>query len=229
MCSDQHDHRSSLPVRSTDLPDFQSWAIVVDPETKEQIRGTPGPVWEDVVDYLSTFFHPLELVEYPSVTTISKWSSKSKFLALSTSSSRNAVQLRTRPSPDGPETSCYTHQLNLLDILDFAIEILPEDAYTLVIFTAHDLYETDEDDSDLNATGPDPTPEPGGGAREGSGGSECECPPAGCGWCIDMLIDIFPFPLPPTNPTLTLVVDAVDDGPVRSGREKNKRSSCSNQ
>ncbi|KAK6534124.1 hypothetical protein TWF281_005462 [Arthrobotrys megalospora] len=136
----------TLPVRSSDAPDFQSWAIPVDPETKSQIRGTPGPVWEDVVDYLAAFFHPLELVEYPSITTISKWSSKSKFLALSTSSSRNAVQLRTRPSPDGPETSCYTHQLSLLDILDFAIEILPEDAYTLIIFTHHDLYEGDDDD-----------------------------------------------------------------------------------
>lgn len=85
-------------------------------------------------------------MEYPSITAISKWSSKSKFLALSTSSSRSAVQLRTRPSPDGPESSCYTHQLSLLDILDFAIEILPGDAYTLIVFTHHDLYESDEDD-----------------------------------------------------------------------------------
>ncbi|KAK6356880.1 hypothetical protein TWF718_001220 [Orbilia javanica] len=136
----------TLPVRSSDAPEFQSWATPIDPETKSRILGTPGPLWEDVVDYLSTFFHPLELVEYPSVTTISKWSSKSPFLALSTSSSRSAVQLRTRPSPDGPESSCYTNQLSLLDILDFAIEILPDDAYALIVFTRHDLYESDEDD-----------------------------------------------------------------------------------
>ncbi|KAK6333669.1 hypothetical protein TWF730_003853 [Orbilia blumenaviensis] len=136
----------TLPVRSTEATDLQSWTIPVDPETKSQIRGPPSPLWEDVTDYLSTFFHPLELVEYPSITTVSKWSPGSQYLALSTSSSRSAIQLRTRPSPDGPETSCYTHQLCLLDILDFAIEILPEDAYTLIIFTRHDLYETEEDD-----------------------------------------------------------------------------------
>ncbi|KAK6509669.1 hypothetical protein TWF481_004400 [Arthrobotrys musiformis] len=136
----------NLPVRSSEAPDFQSWAIPVNPETKAQILGMPSPEWGDVVGYLSTFFHPVELVEYPSITTISKWSSKSKLLAMSTSSSRNAVQLRARPSPDGPETSLYTHQLSLLDILDFAIEILPEDAYTLIIFTRHDLYEGDDDD-----------------------------------------------------------------------------------
>ncbi|KAF3186756.1 hypothetical protein TWF788_002978 [Orbilia oligospora] len=136
----------NLPVRSSDSPEFQSWATPIDPETKSQIRGPPSPLWEDVVDYLSAFFHPLELVEYPSITTISKWSSKSQHLVLSTSSSRSGVQLRTRPSPDGPESSCYTHQLSLLDILDFAIEILPEDAYAIIVFTHHDLYESDEDD-----------------------------------------------------------------------------------
>lgn len=40
----------------------------------------------------------------------------------------------------------YCAQLNLNDILDHAISILPADAYALLLLVNHDLYEDDEDD-----------------------------------------------------------------------------------
>ncbi|KAF3930995.1 Archaemetzincin-2 [Dactylellina cionopaga] len=140
----------SLPVLSSEATEFQSWSVPIDPDTKSQIPvNTAGPEWTDVVSYLTAFFSPLEVVEYPSVTRISRWPASSKSrdrsLAISTSSSQSYVQLRFRPTPDGPE-SCFSHQLNLLDILDFAIEIVPDDAYALIIYTNHDLYEDDDDD-----------------------------------------------------------------------------------
>jgi archaemetzincin len=39
------------------------------------------------------------------------------------------------------------HQLNLNDLLDAAIEILPADAYALIMLVEHDMFE-DEDDED---------------------------------------------------------------------------------
>lgn len=52
------------------------------------------------------------------------------------------TRIRVRPCPDGT----FTAQLNLDDILDAAIEILPSDAYAMCLLTNHDIYETDDED-----------------------------------------------------------------------------------
>jgi len=52
------------------------------------------------------------------------------------------TRIRTRPCPDGT----FARQLNLSDILDAAIELLPEDAYAFLLLVDHDLYEDDDDD-----------------------------------------------------------------------------------
>ncbi|EPS35579.1 hypothetical protein H072_11103 [Dactylellina haptotyla CBS 200.50] len=136
----------TLPVRSAEVEDYQSWITPVDITTKA-LNQTASPDWDDVVSYLSAFFHPLQVLPYPSVTTISKWSASGKtpHLAISSSSSNLATRLRYRKAPEGDE-ACYTHQLNLCDLLDFAIDILPEDAYSLIILTGHDLFEDADDD-----------------------------------------------------------------------------------
>jgi archaemetzincin len=51
------------------------------------------------------------------------------------------VRIRTRLSADG----CFPRQLNLSDLLDAAMGMLPSDAYALVFLVAHDLYESKED------------------------------------------------------------------------------------
>lgn len=65
----------------------------------------------------------------------------SSYLSLQISAS-TAIRIRTRKTP----YSLYSHQLNLNDLLDAALEILPPDAYAFVMLVEQDLYEDEEDD-----------------------------------------------------------------------------------
>lgn len=51
------------------------------------------------------------------------------------------LRIRTRAAPDG----LFPRQLNLDDLLDTAISMLPEDAYALLFLVNHDLFEDDGD------------------------------------------------------------------------------------
>lgn len=66
----------------------------------------------------------------------------SSFLGLQEGSSNSHTRIQTQPSPDG----LFSHQLNLNNILDCAINILPKDAYALLVLTDYDLYEDEDDD-----------------------------------------------------------------------------------
>ncbi|KAF3921101.1 Archaemetzincin-2 [Arthrobotrys entomopaga] len=149
----------TLPTTSPDTPEFETWTLPVDPDTQTPIDepsfSPSPPSWKDVESYFTPFFHPLEVTPYPSPITITKWptkkpppptsSSQLPNMCLATSSSRKKQKIRVRKAPKGDE-ACYTHQLNLSDILDFTIEILPPDAYAVIVFTNHDLYEDTDDD-----------------------------------------------------------------------------------
>ncbi|KAH6724340.1 hypothetical protein BKA61DRAFT_535865 [Leptodontidium sp. MPI-SDFR-AT-0119] len=63
-------------------------------------------------------------------------------IGLRSSSSNEYTTIRSRPTPNYP----YSNQLNLNDILDFAIASLPDDAYALLMLLEHDLYEDEEDE-----------------------------------------------------------------------------------
>ena len=65
---------------------------------------------------------------------------KCKYIGLATGT--EIIGIRTRPSKDG----IFKGQLNLDDLLDTAISILPNDAYALLMLVEHDLFEDDEDD-----------------------------------------------------------------------------------
>ncbi|KAL4951359.1 hypothetical protein BDW69DRAFT_196528 [Aspergillus filifer] len=129
------------------------------------------PNIEDVQEYLSAFFHGLPVKELdipenhwkftlwddnneaesdPSPAKKQKnplknHKAKPTYLALSTG--EEAIRIRARRSPHTQDEmgSVYSHQLNLNDLLDVAIEILPSDAYALCMLVDHDLYEDDED------------------------------------------------------------------------------------
>jgi archaemetzincin len=66
--------------------------------------------------------------------------STSKAFGLQTSS--EAIRIRARSVRGSP----FAGQLNLNDLLDVAIEIIPPDAYAVLMVVHHDLYEDDEDD-----------------------------------------------------------------------------------
>lgn len=105
------------------------------------------PHFDDVLAYLRAFYCGLEVKEYVPIVTLKPWNIFSKggiaslFVGLREGPSNSYTRIQTRPSPDG----LFSHQLNLNNILDCAITILPKDAYALLVLTDYDLFE-DEDD-----------------------------------------------------------------------------------
>ncbi|KAL4912636.1 hypothetical protein BDW62DRAFT_206288 [Aspergillus aurantiobrunneus] len=121
------------------------------------------PKTGDVLDYLSAFFHglPVKQLKMPKGKWLfTRWTdgedrmkpktgkrgkpkrtaeSQTQHIALSTPT--EAIRIRTRPCPD----KIYPRQLNLDDLLDVALSILPSDAYALCMLVHHDLYEDEED------------------------------------------------------------------------------------
>lgn len=119
------------------------WTV---PNTSHKRQTTsPGTKSEDVLDYLKAFYHglPVKVLSKPQLKFV-KWpdkqASRSAHIGLNTGA--EVIAIRTRPSKDG----YFSGQLNLDDLLDAAIAILPKDAYALLMLTDHDLYEDDEDD-----------------------------------------------------------------------------------
>ncbi|KAL8789656.1 MAG: hypothetical protein Q9213_001092 [Squamulea squamosa] len=123
--------------------------------TKTSLPSPSPPAIEDVISYLSAFYHPLPIKPYPIPLTFTTWDDipppprshasrkrqrKHSAMALRTDSSK--TQIRTRsPSPD----TLFPTQLNLNDLIDVAIDILPSDSYALLLLVSHDLYEDDDD------------------------------------------------------------------------------------
>ncbi|ETS73040.1 hypothetical protein PFICI_15215 [Pestalotiopsis fici W106-1] len=99
---------------------------------------------KDVIEYLAAFYPGLTVKSFPErlrfVPWLEKQASNEKYVGIALSN--NCTRIRARPSPDG----IFAGQLNLEDILDAAIAMLPRDAYALVLLTDHDLYEDEEDD-----------------------------------------------------------------------------------
>ena len=53
-----------------------------------------------------------------------------------------AIGIRFRACADG----AFLYQLDLNDILDVVISVLPVDAYAFLLLVEHDLYENEDDD-----------------------------------------------------------------------------------
>ncbi|KAF7874954.1 hypothetical protein EAF04_002128 [Stromatinia cepivora] len=121
-----------------------------------------GEKWEtsnwtsDIISYLQAFYHGLPVKQMdPSLLHFTPWEETSSNLSKSRSSSRKKppsyISLRTSTSKTGirfrsTPSAPFSHQLNLSDLLDLAIDILPPDAYALLILVNHDLYEDDDDE-----------------------------------------------------------------------------------
>lgn len=109
--------------------------------------GCSPPKTEQIREYLEAFYHPLPVKILPAEVRFVPWSEgkatkpskQPQYIGLQVGNS--VTRITTRRCPD----EVYSQQLSLNDILDAAIEVLPDDAYALVMLTDHDLYE-DEDD-----------------------------------------------------------------------------------
>ncbi|KAK1054415.1 hypothetical protein LTS16_000058 [Friedmanniomyces endolithicus] len=116
-------------------------------------RPIEAPAVEDIVDYLQAFYHglPVKVLLKPKIR-FTDWDDGARKkviqqpdggrhchdLALQTGS--EAIRIRAR------KYDTFPAQLNLNDLLDAAISILPDDAYALLMIVNHDLYEDEEDD-----------------------------------------------------------------------------------
>lgn len=120
-------------------------AAVLSPGGKETAVQAPGV--EDVAAYLRAFYHglPVRVLDKP-VLRFNRWteddSQSTTTTALALETGTEAIRTRCRPSPD----NIFTGQLNLNDLLDAAIDILPADASALLLLVHHDLHEDATDD-----------------------------------------------------------------------------------
>jgi len=119
-----------------------------------ELEDLASPDVGDFVDYIGVFYHGMPVKQFPQplqwVPWIEKYQPKTKsrldpksvpkYIGLSDGD--NTTRIRARPPPDG----LFKGQLNLDDILDFAISVLPDDAYSIILLVDHDIHEGDEDD-----------------------------------------------------------------------------------
>jgi len=140
------------PEFSPDVAFARTWAQPIAKKTKgsEKVKVDI----QDVLDYLKAFYHGLTVKLLPSIPIFTKdvdcmmidspekEQSESEVLWLDTKTKSGCIGIRSRARPKGE----YSHQLNLNDLLDAAIQILPEDAYAIVMLLDHDIYEDEEDD-----------------------------------------------------------------------------------
>ncbi|KAJ7259571.1 hypothetical protein B0H12DRAFT_1048748 [Mycena haematopus] len=120
----------------------QSWT---EPQNAESIS-VEAPNIDDVVDYLTAFYHgmPVKLLPSPALR-LTQWgdgkvSKVPRYVSLQTATEQ--IRIRTRASRDG----VFVRQLNLDDLLDTAISTLPENAFSLLLLVPFDIYESPDDD-----------------------------------------------------------------------------------
>ena len=142
-------------IGNTAPKDMKNWTSLRLPKSKRtNLLQTPAPRTEDVMDYISAFYHGLPVKLLPQKLQFAAWetasnrsSKKTRKLpefpsAIGLQTSEEVIRIRCREVGAGP----YAAQLNLSDLLDAAIAILPQDAYALLMLVEQDIYEDEEDD-----------------------------------------------------------------------------------
>ena len=134
------------PQIDPDLDFVREWTK---PRALNNERPINPPTTQDVKEYLDAFYHGLPVKMMPSSTLrILPWEearkttkkpAREQYLGLNIGD--ECVRIRARTLPEG----VYGGQINLDDLLDAAISLLPKDAYALILLVDYDLYE-DEDD-----------------------------------------------------------------------------------
>lgn len=118
-----------------------------------------------MIEYLEAFFTGLPVTLLPDQLKFSQYSEPqkssrkttkaeavvpfagaTKSIEIQSTRTGIATSVRVRHLAEHDQYTPYLHQLNLNDLLDHAIAILPEDAYCLLLMVEHDLYEDESDD-----------------------------------------------------------------------------------
>lgn len=110
--------------------------------------GIDPPKVEDVMKYLAAYYHGLPVKQFePRALSYTNWPkdrpSRVKIpRSIGLDTPNKNIRIRSRPSLD----TLFPVQLHLDDLLDVATNILPSDAYALLLLVNHDTYEEDKDD-----------------------------------------------------------------------------------
>ena len=146
----------AVPEITKEVDFMHGWARPLNVADNRMTCATAGLETEmskGIVDYVAAFYHGFPTKMFPNrlrfvpwvkgsgKTNRSKKTTQQQYVGLATADD-NTTRIRARVSPD----SVFSHQLNLGDILDAAIAMLPDDAYAIVLLMDHDLYEDEEDD-----------------------------------------------------------------------------------
>ncbi|KAF7365080.1 hypothetical protein MVEN_00379200 [Mycena venus] len=132
------------PAINSKISFVQSWAEPKQKYTDNISIAAPHIV--EVTDYLKAFYHGIPVKQLPPpVLRLTQWedgkaTKTPRYLGFQTAT--ECVRIRTRASKDG----VFVRQLNLDDLLDAAIGILPDDAFALLLLVPFDIYESPDDD-----------------------------------------------------------------------------------
>lgn len=138
------------PAFSDSVKFMSSWEEPVQGKSKKKQTAIKRPSIDNVADYLSAFYHGLPVKILKEGLMFTEWApdatkdvpnSIPKYVGLQTT--KEIIGIRARgPSQD----NVFPAQLNLNDLLDVAMRILPQDAYALLMLVDQDIYESEEDD-----------------------------------------------------------------------------------
>lgn len=135
----------TAPTIEDEVQFMRSWEGC--PVEEQQVT-KPSP--QVILDYLQAFYHGLPVKPLSRLAAaFTAWDEHSKakrkshqpkYVALKFGN--ECVRIRIRATPDG----IFGGQLNLDDLLDAAIAMLPKDAYALLLLVNQDLYEAEDDE-----------------------------------------------------------------------------------
>jgi archaemetzincin len=128
---------------------MHEWTMpILDSDDHDLSMKARSPPVEDFIDYVSAFYHGIHVKELPLQLKWTSWyasrkphlqRSIPKYVALQ--HGEQTTRIRTRVPPDG----VFQAQLNLNDILDGAMRIVPDDAHAICLLVDHDMWEEEDD------------------------------------------------------------------------------------
>lgn len=139
---------ASPPEVTDDVSPMRDWA-------RPAVRGARAkdaipPLTEDIRAYLAAFYHGLEVRAFDRRFRWMSWDGnevkgkawKPNYVGLASDDSCVRVHCRENGAGDG----LLHRQLDLNDILEGLMEVVPEDAYAIILVVNHDIYEDEDDD-----------------------------------------------------------------------------------
>ncbi|KAL6797353.1 hypothetical protein GGI42DRAFT_92568 [Trichoderma sp. SZMC 28013] len=140
------------PSITQEVYKMQTWSVCTSENaaTNRDMHAAEPPKLQDILEYLSAFFHgmdvklftkPFQWKKWDKYTgTILKTPDTERRIGLMTPS-KELFGIRCRASPDGVSPM----QVNLDDILDALAENIPSDAHSVMMLLDMDMYEGDGD------------------------------------------------------------------------------------